>query len=116
MQLTVNAEQIWMSSNPVDFRRSIDGLCAYIVDEMHGKPQQGIYLFFNRAKNRVKIIAWHQNGFVMIYKRLERGKFTAFTDKSTGVKITVKQLSWLLAGLDWVTMSEWGELEFDDYY
>jgi transposase len=116
MQLTVNAEQIWMSSNPVDFRRSIDGLCAYISDEMRGKPQQGIYLFFNKSKDRVKIIAWHKNGFVMIYKRLERGKFTVFASDSSGVKITAKQLSWLLAGLDWVTMSDWNELDFDEFY
>ena len=116
MQLTINAEQIWVSSDPVDFRRSIDGLCAVIIDELQGKPQQGLYLFLNKSHDRVKIIGWHKNGFVLVYKRLERGRFTTFASESGTVSITQKQLSWLLAGLDWVTMSNWDELEFDEYY
>lgn len=115
MQLSLNADQIWISTHPSDFRRSIDGLCAYIVEELQGHPQQGVYIFFNRNKNRVKILSWHKNGFVLVYKRLERGRFTTLESDSATVQLSMKQLNWLLAGLDWLSLSDWKELGFDAF-
>jgi hypothetical protein len=48
-------------------------------------------------------------------KRLEQGKFTVASINNSVVIIDERQLSWLLAGLDWVKMSSWSELEYDDF-
>jgi transposase len=60
----------------VDFRRSIDGLSALVMTEMKGNPKESIYLFINRGRDKIKCLFWHKNGFVLFYKRLEKGKFS----------------------------------------
>jgi len=116
MQLSVISDQIWVSTQPVDFRRSIDGLCAIISETFSHDPMKGIYLFFNRGKDKVKLLSWHRNGFVLVYKRLERGRFhVRYDNEKDLVTVNVKQLGWILAGLDWVEMSQWDELEFDEF-
>jgi transposase len=87
MQLIINAPKLFVAVTPVDFRRSIDGLCSIIHEQMLEDPQAHIYVFHNTAKDKLKIIGWHKNGYVLIYKRLERGKFT-FT-KSEDKSLTV---------------------------
>ena len=116
MQLNITEQQVWLSTTPVDFRKSIDGLSAVVQESLQGNPQIGIYLFFNKSKDKVKILGWHKNGFVLVYKRLERGKFTTVISDDGSTIISTKQLSWLLAGLDWVSMSDWDELEFSEFH
>jgi transposase len=116
MQLIINAPKLFVAATPVDFRRSIDGLCSIIHEQMLEDPQAHIYVFHNTAKDKLKIIGWHKNGYVLIYKRLERGKFTFTKSVDNCVEISQQQLSWLIAGLDWVNMSSWDELKFDDFY
>jgi transposase len=115
MQITLQAENILVADKEVDFRKSIDGLCALIVEEMKEQPQQGVYVFYNRARNRVKIIGWHVNGFVLLYKRLEKGKFIIAAEDGR-IKLDAKQLSWLLAGLDWRILSGLKTSAFQAYF
>ena len=116
MQIQLKAPEILFYNTAIDFRRSIDGLVSLIHTHLNKNPAQGIYIFFNRTKDKLKILAWHGNGFVLLYKRLECGKFTI--PDSTDVQSVVldeKQLSWALAGLDWDKMRSWNQLEFDEY-
>jgi len=115
MQLKLSSPTIYLASTPVDFRRSIDGLCAEVLDRSNLKPQDGIFVFYNQRRDKLKVLAWHHNGFVMIYKRLEKGKFFARSKEEQFFEMDENQLSWLLAGLDWGTMSGFKELEYDDY-
>ena len=115
MQMTLQSGDIWVSTLPVDFRKSIDGLCAVVVDYFDKHPQEGLYVFYNRSRDKVKILSWHHNGFVLIYKRLEKGRFYINKDDSGMALLEKEQLSWLLAGLDWVSMREWNELNFSDF-
>jgi transposase len=115
MKLTLSSPQIWLSSQSVDFRRSIDGLCEIVKSHFSTNLKEGIFIFLNRNRKKVKILTWHKNGFVLIYKRLERGCFRLCTVEDH-IMLDEKQLSWLLAGLDWVSMSTWNELEFHDYF
>jgi transposase len=59
MQLTFNSLPIWLASEPIDFRKAIDGLCGLIVEELSCQPSQGIFIFYNHSRNRLKIIAWY---------------------------------------------------------
>ena len=116
MQLKLSSPKIWFYSAAIDFRKSIDGLVSLIHGQMLQNPAEGIYVFSNRQKDKLKILAWHGNGFVLLYKRLECGKFTIPDDSNTqSVMLDEKQLSWVLAGLDWNKMTNWNTLTFDDY-
>jgi transposase len=115
MQITLQAESILIADKAVDFRKSIDGLCGLIVEDMKEQPQQGIYVFYNQARNRVKILGWHTNGFVLLYKRLEKGKFIIEKERER-IKLDAKQLKWLLAGLDWRILSGLKNAEFQAYF
>lgn len=115
MQLTISAPLIMLCTQPVDFRKSIDGLVNVVLSDLDSDPRKSIYIFFNRATDRIKMLAWHKNGFVLLLKRLEKGHFFNMENDEPSVSVTQQQLGWLLAGLDWVSMTEWGELEFRDF-
>jgi transposase len=117
MQLTLSAPKIWFYHGAVDFRKSIDGLVNLIQSTSELNPAEGIFIFHNRPRDKLKLLSWHGNGFVLLYKRLERNKFTVLSSpEETVVALNEKQLSWLLAGLHWEQMSQWNTLAYDDYY
>lgn len=115
MQLQLQSAKVFVSYKPVDFRKGIDGLCEYISQEYDSSLSSGIYIFHNKGKDKLKVLFWHNNGFILLHKRLEKGKFT-IPQSTEPLKITSEQLSWLLAGLDWYSMSNWQELSYKEYY
>ncbi len=116
MQLQLYGKQLWVFRRPVDFRQSIDGLSSLIVIETQRNPQEGIYIFYNRNRDKLKCLSWHKNGFILLYKRLEKGRFSFVFNQATGVvEMTVEELSWSLAGLEWQKMRNWGELSYDKF-
>jgi transposase len=116
MQLQLYGKQIWIYRKAVDFRRSLDGLSSLVKIEIQRNPQEGIYLFYNRHHDKVKCLSWHKNGFILLYKRLEQGKFEFKFNKTDGaMEITIQELSWLLAGLPWKKMKDWKELDYNKF-
>lgn len=115
MQLTIDAPSILVCIQPVDFRKSIDGLVAIVKSSFETDPRASIFVFYNRARDRIKVLAWHKNGFVLLLKRLEKGHFFAAGPDEDVISASPQQLSWLIAGLDWAGMSRWGELTYRDF-
>lgn len=107
----------YVYSEAVDMRKSIDGL-SYLVCDLEGKHLQdgSVYIFFNRQRDKVKVLYWNKNGFILHYKRLERGRFKVSRHEDEITSISTQQLSWLLAGLDYQTMGQFSELNYKDYY
>lgn len=60
---------------PVDMRKSIDGLVGLVQSVLQEDALSGLYVFFNRRGNYLKLVAWDRTGWVLFGKRLERGKF-----------------------------------------
>lgn len=117
MQLTIQAPSILLCIKPVDFRKAIDGLLDLVLSDLDVDPRKNIFIFYNRGRDKIKILAWHKNGFVLLLKRLEKGQFFNVTDNASNlINVTPQQLSWLMAGLNWVAMTEWGELEYRDFH
>lgn len=70
---------------PVDFRKSIDGLAMAVGQALGRDPMCGeVFVFRNRRANALKALYWTPNGFVMLYKRLERKRFVPPTVSDTG--------------------------------
>ena len=94
--------RIYLSREPVDFRKAHDGLCAIVRDTFDDDPMSGdVFVFFNKARDRIKLLVWDRNGFWLHYKRLERGTFP-FHVRGRGVRIEIDraQLSMVLEGID----------------
>ena len=116
-QITLYGKKTWIYRAPINFRLGIDGLSNFIIgDKINQNPQEGIYLFYNKNKDRVKCLSWHKNGFALLYKKIEERKFYFKFKKEQGlVEINNKEFDWLFAGLDWQTMRHWGELHYDKF-
>jgi transposase len=96
--------RIWLATAPVDLRRSFDRLAAEVRDQLHNDPLSGhIFVFKNKRGDRVKLLHWDEDGYVIVYKRLEEGVFhwpvTAVGQAS--VAIRAAELAMLLDGIDW---------------
>jgi transposase len=67
--------RVYLASEPVDMRRGHDGLFA-IVKNWGLDPFSGdLFGFVGKRRDRAKILVWHRGGFVLLYKRLEKGRF-----------------------------------------
>lgn len=93
-------ERIYLISEAVDFRMSINGLTAYAQEILQISPSCGAcFLFCNKAKDKIKIVHWDYNGFWLHYKRLENGRFVWPDQKIELYEITRQQYDWLMNGL-----------------
>lgn len=116
MHLQLYGKKIWVFHKPVDFRFSIDGLCGFITHNTQHSPQSGVFLFYNKAKNKIKCLSWHKTGFVLIYKRLEKNRFYFDFNKDQGMtEMGIEEFGWLFAGLEWQKMRQWKELSYDKF-
>ncbi len=67
---------IYCATTPVDLRRSFDGLAASAKEVLGKDPRSGaLFLFVNKAGNRLKALWWDRTGYCLLCKRLERGVF-----------------------------------------
>jgi transposase len=97
--------RIFVARQPVDLRKAFDGLCALTRDALQLDPFTGhVFVFFNRCRDRIKLLLWERNGFWLFYKRLERGTFAVLGDvvarEESHVEIDPRQLRLLLDGID----------------
>ncbi len=94
------AEQIYIATGHTDMRKSIDGLCAIVQQNFQMNPfQKSLFLFSGRKHDRLKILYWEGDGFVLLYKRLEGGNFQWPRDAEAVRSITYQEFRWLLEGL-----------------
>jgi transposase len=93
--------RVWVASAPVDLRRGHDGLCSLVRSEWKQDPYSGhLFVFFGKRKDRVKILFWSRGGFVLYYKRLERGVFRLPDASGTHLSLDSTALVMLLDGID----------------
>jgi transposase len=95
------AVRIWLASQATDLRKSFDSLAELVRQQLQGDPLSGqLFVFRNRRADRVKLLYWDEDGFVIIYKRLEAGTFRFPQGAAAGVEIRAADLQMLLDGVD----------------
>lgn len=95
-----NNSQVFLACGPTDLRKSIDGLAAIVQMRFKLDPfSNGLFVFCNRNRDKVKILEWENTGFWLHYKRLENGKFKWPVNENQVKDITQRELRWLLDGL-----------------
>jgi transposase len=94
------AEKIYIACGYTDMRKSIDGLAAIVQQNFQLNPfQNSLFLFSGRRRDRMKALYWEGDGFVLLYKRLEGGRFQWPMNAEAVRSITIQEFRWLLEGL-----------------
>jgi len=93
--------RILVARDPVDFRKSIDGLAAVCEVHLQEQPLDGtLYVFVNRRRTGLKLLVWTHGGFVMLYKKLERGRLRWPPMEEDRGTISPAELAALMEGID----------------
>jgi transposase len=97
--------EVFLCVEPVDFRKQINGLAALVQDELALNPFSAkLFVFTNKRRDRVRILVWERNGFVLWMKRLERERFHWPRGDAAVTSLSGQELNWLLDGYD---LSRW---------
>lgn len=106
-------EPIFVCTAYVDMRKSIDGLAMLVsvfTSTQENQAQQrdtfttAAFVFTNRGRDKIKILVKENNGFCLLYKRLDRGSFKINLTSNEPLQLTKQQLRWLLDGLDYAAV------------
>ena len=94
--------KVYLATGATDMRKAINGLMVLVEEVLEADPfSSHLFVFCNRLRNKIKILYWHNNGFWLFYRRLEKQRFWwPSTGEQLSVEITPRELSWLLEGLD----------------
>lgn len=96
--------RIYVAAEPMDLRRGFDGLAAATRSVIGESPLSGhVFVFLNRRRNRIKLLVWDRTGWLLLYKRLERGTFELPTQPvlpRRHVEVDAGELGLMLEGLD----------------
>lgn len=74
--LTISSARYFLYNRVTDLRKSFDGLCGIVTGRLGADPRNGdVFIFINKGRNRAKLLRWEPGGFILVIKRLERGRF-----------------------------------------
>jgi transposase len=94
------AEKIYIACGYTDMRKAIDGLAAIVQQNFQMNPfQKSLFLFCGKRRDRMKALYWEEDGFVLLYKRLESGRFQWPMSAEAVRSLTPQEFRWLLEGL-----------------
>ena len=97
------AARIWLAVEPTDMRCGFDRLAERVRAVIGQDPLSGhLFLFRSRRGDRLKILHWDQDGFILWYKRLEVGVFKLPRAKegARSVELRASELAMVLDGID----------------
>jgi len=95
------AVRIWLASGATDLRKGFDTLAELVRQQLQRDPLSGqLFVFRNRRGDRIKLLYWDEDGFVIVYKRLEAGSFRFPPADAAGVEIRAADLQMLLDGVE----------------
>ena len=102
---------IYVATNPVDMRKSFDGLAAIVKHGFQKNPLDGtFFVFINKIADRLKILYWDKDGYALWYKRLESGRFripVALLGNGQSVAlVSAAQLAMILEGIEPVVVKQ----------
>ncbi len=114
MQMFQGVPPVYLHREPVDFRKSVNGLSVIVENEMAASPFCGaVFVFCNRKRDKLKVLYWDKSGFALWYKRLEKEKFKwprRWPDAV--IELNETQLHWLLDGYDITRLKPHERLHF----
>lgn len=94
--------KFYLATEPVDFRKGLDGLTSIVLNEFDLDPFGGaVFIFRSKRADRLKLIVWDGTGLVMTYKRIESNGFVWPRIQNGVLTLSKAQFEALFEGLDW---------------
>lgn len=94
--------RIWLYLGIADMRKQFDGLAALVKNQMNLSAQLGDwFVFVNRKRTMMKVLYYHQGGYCLWSKRLERGTFAKVAGSEGKMVLNAAQLQCLIDGIYW---------------
>jgi transposase len=76
IMISFDAVPVYLACGPTDLRKQINGLSVMVDSVLKLDPfSPALFVFCNRNKNRIKVLFFDTDGFVLYFKRLERGRY-----------------------------------------
>jgi transposase len=101
MGLKWEAPAVYLAMGPTDMRKQINSLAALVQGTLGRNPFGGeLFAFCNRRGTLIKVLYWDRTGFCMWQKRLEEHRFVWPREQAEVLAVGVRELEWLLEGLD----------------
>jgi len=97
----ITAPRYFLYMDSTDMRMGFDGLSGLVVSSLGEDPRSGdLFIFLNKPRNRAKMLRWEPGGYVLFYKRLERGTFELPPVKTPDKKQAIEygQLAMMITG------------------
>ena len=106
--------KIYFAVQPVNMHRSFDGLAMIAQEVLKQNPlSSNIFIFRNKRADKIKMIYWDRNGFVIIYKRLVKGWFKYPKMNQSCLELSELELNLLLDGIDFTRLKPLLTLHYD---
>ena len=90
-------------------RKSFNGLSGLVQDhKFQIESEESVYIFVNRRRDKIKILQWKSNGFLLYYKRLEEGtfKFPKYDIEASLVKLDYTEMVMLIDGISIINLKK----------
>ena len=92
---------VYVVTGYTDMRKGIDGLAQIVEGRLKSDIySKAVYLFCGRSNTKMKALVWDGDGFLLLYKRLDNGRFQWPRNETEARKLTSQQLRWLMDGLE----------------
>lgn len=109
--------KIMVCTQPIDMRKQINGLILLVVETLKQNPQsKQMFLFFGKTKDKVKALLWDNNGFILLYKKLEKEKFIFPQDIHSPIEINNDLFQALMRGFDFYRLKYHPDLKIKQYF
>ncbi len=92
--------QCWFCREPIDMRRSFDGLEAAVRERLQSPLSGALFVFWNRRRDRLKVLSFDGTGLWIWYKRLEGGRFELPGQLGDSPEISSADLLMVLEGIE----------------
>jgi transposase len=95
------ATRVFLALKPIDGRKSFNALSVLVKETLQQEPTSGfLFVFVNKARNRLKVLFWDGSGLVLCTKRLEAGRFAAPVGQGQSRCLRPEELTLLIHGIE----------------
>jgi transposase len=102
--ILTHSVKVCLATEPCDLRKSFDSLSVVVRDQLGDDPlSRSVFVFINKARDRIKLLYWDGTGLWVLAKRLERGRFcrpAGLQTKTNKLALKPEALEMLLSGID----------------
>jgi transposase len=94
--------KVYLSCQPVDMRKGMNGLSAQVATVINMDPFAGhLFVFRGKRGDYIKVLHWDGTGLCLFAKRLEKGRFVWPPMVDERLHLSAAQLALLIEGMDW---------------